>query len=465
MTRREFAAGLTPAVRTRRRSALRVESMRVGYEDYSYRTPMKWGGVVIHEATILNVHCTATVNTGRTIHGFGSMKMGNTWAFRTERLTYHQTLDLMKKLALRIGALTESCREFAHPIELNRMLAPLFQQAAAALGREEKLPEPVPELFTLVTACAFDAATHDAYGKANGLNCYRTYGADHLPYDLSRYLGPEFQGEYPDRYVLPRPVSSLPLYHLVGAADALTAAGLNRRANDGLPETLEEWIRREQLTHFKIKLLGTSADADVDRTIAVYRVAQETSKTGILRLSLDFNEMCPNVDYLIGVFRRIREKSPAAFDAIQYVEQPTSRDLRADRANTMHRAVRFKPVVIDESLTGYETFLLAREMGYSGVALKACKGQSESVLMAAAAQKFRMFRCVQDLTCPGASLVHSAGLAAHIPGVAAIEANARQFCPAANAAWVEKFPGLFRVRGGALRTGDLDKPGLSATAG
>ena len=75
-----------------------------------------------------------------------------------------------------------------------------------------------------------------------------------------------------------------------------------------------------------------------------------------------------------------------------------------------------------------------------------------------------MFRCVQDLTCPGASLVHSAGLAAHVPGVAAIEANARQFCPAANTAWVKRFPGLFKISDGILRTGDLDKPGLSAVS-
>ena len=73
--------------------------------------------------------------------------------------------------------------------------------------------------------------------------------------------------------------------------------------------------------------------------------------------------------------------------------------------------------------------MLARELGYTGAALKACKGQTQSLLLAAAAQKFGMFLCVQDLTCPGASLIHSAGLAAHIPGVAAIEANARQYFP------------------------------------
>ena len=47
--------------------------------------------------------------------------------------------------------------------------------------------------------------------------------------------------------------------------------------------------------------------------------------------------------------------------------------------------------------------------------------------MAAAAQKYQMFLCVQDLTCPGASFIHSAGLAAHVPGVAAIEGNSRQY--------------------------------------
>src|SRR5947208_11365871 len=128
----------------------------------------------------------------------------------------------------------------------------------------------------------------------------------------------------------------------------------------------------------------------------------------------------------------------------------------------MHEAARLKPVVIDESLTDLESLLLAREMGYTGAALKACKGQSQAVLMAAAAQKEKMFLCVQDLTCPGASLIHSAGLAAHVPGVAAIEANALQYCPAANAPWVERFPGIFRIRDGTMETGTLTGLGLSA---
>ncbi len=86
------------------------------------------------------------------------------------------------------------------------------------------------------------------------------------------------------------------------------------------------------------------------------------------------------------------------------------------------------------------------------------------MLMAAAAQKYGMFLCVQDLTCPGASLIHSAGLAAHVPGVAAIESNARQYCPAANKPWEKTHPGIFMVRDGTLATETLTGPGLSAVS-
>jgi hypothetical protein len=94
--------------------------------------------------------------------------------------------------------------------------------------------------------------------------------------------------------------------------------------------------------------------------------------------------------------------------------------------------------------------------------LKVCKVQTNALLVAAAAQKAKPFLCVQDLTCPGASLIHSAGLAAHIPGVLTIEANSRQYVPAANEPWVEKFPSIFKIHDGRLGTGALTGLGLGA---
>ncbi len=71
-----------------------------------------------------------------------------------------------------------------------------------------------------------------------------------------------------------------------------------------------------------------------------------------------------------------------------------------------------------------------------------------------------MFLCVQDLTCPGRSFLHSAGLAAHIGPVTAVEGNARQYCPAANAEWARRYPEVFTVKDGQIMTGGLDRVGL-----
>ena len=178
--------------------------------------------------------------------------------------------------------------------------------------------------------------------------------------------------------------------------------------------------------------------------------------------SLDFNERCRNVEYLLAFIRTLKERNPAAFARIQYIEQPTARDLAADRHNEMHQASALVPVVIDESLTGLDMLLLAREMGYTGVALKACKGQSQALLMAAAGQIHKMFLCVQDLTCPGSSFIQSAGLAAHVPGVVGIEGNAREYVPAANALWQKRFPGVFDIKNGRVATETITGLGLGA---
>lgn len=444
---------------------LRVKDVTIDYEDYRFRTPIKFGGVALDRATILNVRAVAETVAGKAARGFGSMPLGNIWAFPSRKLGYDDTLGAMKALTERVAKLTAAYPEPGHPVDLNHALEPQYLRAAEEVASERNLPEPIPKLATLVVASAFDAALHDAFGKAHGLNSYRTYGRDFMTHDLSHYLGERFRGEYLDRYVLKHPKPRMPLYHLVGALDPLTDADVTTRINDGIPETLPEWIRRDGLTHLKIKLNGDNLDWDVQRVVGVERVAAETQRgRGVDRwyYSLDFNEKCPNVGYLLEFLRQVQEQSPAAFERVQYIEQPTARDLKADRGNLMHEASKLRPVVIDESLTDLESLQLAREMGYTGAALKACKGQSQALLMAAAAQKEQMFLCVQDLSCPGASLIHSAGIAAHVPGVAAIESNSRQYYPIANKAWEGRFPGIFHIQDGMMETGILNRPGLSA---
>lgn len=452
-----------PAVVAPRPTDIRIVEVAHQFEDHRYRAPYQFGGRTVDRVTLLNVTCRVRTRNGREAWGFGSMTLGNAWAFPA--MGHDAGLGAMKALGAELRDVTAACDEHGHPIDLFRVLEPAYLRAAQTVSARQALPTPIPKLCTLVVASAFDAAIHDAYGKAFGVSCYQTYGPDFMGRDLSHDLGAAFTGEYLDRYVPAAPRQQIPVFHSVGASDPLDAGDVRTRLDDGLPNTLEEWIPRDGLNRFKIKLNGGDLAADYERVVRIDRIVnrvQATNRTSDWKYSLDFNEGCPNVGYLLDFLRRVRETTPSGFDRILYIEQPTARDLTKDRSNVMHEAARLRPIVIDESVTDLEALLLAREMGYTGVALKACKGQSQAMLIAAAAQKFGMFLCVQDLTCPGASLIHSAGIAARVPGNAGIEANARQFVPSANAAWEERFPGLFTIRGGAMQTGQLTGPGLGA---
>jgi L-alanine-DL-glutamate epimerase-like enolase superfamily enzyme len=470
LARREFLgmaalmAVSDPGVSARSATDVRIRSVEIGYEDFRYRVPFKFGGRASDRVTLLNVNCVVEGRNGRTAKGFGSMPLGNVWSWPSAQMTYDQTLQAMKDLATRIARVYRGIPEYGHPIDLTAIAEPAYLKVAQELAAS--LPEPIPMLCSLVTGSPFDAALHDAYGHYHQRSSYQLLSPEFLVNGLEHYLGPEFRGEHLSSYIRPRPQQKLPLYHLVGALDPITDSDIRQRVNDGLPETLSEWIRYNGLRRIKIKLAGNDMKWDIGRVAAVHLVANETQqKLGIAEwfYSLDFNEKCHDVGYVLEFIKRLEETAPGAFAHIQYIEQPTARDLAAHPDFDMHQASRLKPVVIDESLTGPDALLLAQRLGYSGAALKACKGISQSLLVAALAQKHKLFLCVQDLTCPGASLIESVGLAAHVPGVAAIEANARQYVPVANRGWEKKYPGIFEVKDGYVRCGALRGPGLGVS--
>jgi len=432
-------------------------------ERIEYRTPIKFGGRVVTDVVQLHVEVEVETAGGRRATGFGSMPMGNVWAWPTQSATAEQTLAAMVALGQQFVSAADSSGLVGHPLDITQTLALDHSKGAQEVVAGLGVPEPMPPLAQLVAASPLEAAIHDSFGRVYEQNSYNLLGPEWVNNDLGYYLSPDFKGEYLDRYTLREPKSRMPLYHLVGALDPLTESDVLTPVCDGLPETLGEWIAADGLTHLKIKLAGDDLPWDVERVLSIEKVACEVqSARGCADwcYSLDFNEKCRSVDYILEFLAQIQERSPAAFRRVQYIEQPTHRDLRAHPENRMHRAAQIKPVVIDESLIDFESLLLCRELGYTGVALKACKGQTEALLMGAAAQKYGMFLCVQDLTCPGRSFLHSASIAARLPTIAAIEGNGRQYCPAGNHGWAERYPTMFDVTDGTLGTSVLNGPGL-----
>ena len=440
-----------------------VVEAAVWTEPVPFRMPLKFGGRVVDQTKLINARVVLRGRDGRTAVGHGSMPVGNVWAWPSQSVDGPAAEAAMIAFAETVAAALPG-PAMGHAVDLMHAAIAGYGEHSEAVRRDRDLPESLPKLAQLVAASPIDAAVHDAYGRLHNRSSFAVLGPEYLSRDLSHYLDDRFVGQSLQPIASGEPSPTMPLYHLVGALDPLTEADVTERPGDGLPVTLEEWIAADGLTHLKIKLSGDDLDWDLDRVLAIDAIAQR-HRSDRWWYSADFNEKCPTAAALVGWLDRLEAASPRAYRRVQYLEQPTSRDLHAPSQSPMHEAAARKPVVIDESLVSYRSLLRARELGYSGVALKACKGQTEALLAAAAARHFGMFLCVQDLTCPGASFLHSASLAAHLPDVAAIEGNGRQYCPAPNAAWAPRYPGLFAITDGTVRTAELDGIGLGFDAG
>ena len=300
ITRRKvLPAVVAPFVATAaaRVSEIAVAEIRHSFENYRFRTPLKFGGAIMDKATLLNVDCEVRTRAGRTAKGFGSMPLGNVWAYPSKTMAPEQTLAAMRALAESISKVTGGCKEYGHPVDINVALEPEYLKAAAGISAQRKLDSPIPKLATLVVASPFDAAMHDAFGKVHGRNCYHTYGPEFMRHDLAHYLGAGVQGRV-----------SGPLHAARAEARAcrsitwsarsirLTTRTSASRLGDGLPETLAEWIAFNGLTHLKIKLNGDDLAWDVERVRArrTRRRRRPEPRAASRRwyYSLDFNEKC-----------------------------------------------------------------------------------------------------------------------------------------------------------------------------
>src|SRR5260370_38420353 len=97
---------------------IRINEVSFRFEDFLYRTPIKFGGTALDRATLVNVDCRVSTRAGKSARGFGSMPLGNVWSFPTKTLSYDQTLGAMKALAQKITGLMGDCKESSHPIDL-----------------------------------------------------------------------------------------------------------------------------------------------------------------------------------------------------------------------------------------------------------------------------------------------------------------------------------------------------------
>lgn len=446
-------------------SDIRVIKLEPYFKSDRFRTPLKFGKVIMEESTSLIVKATVENRKGNIAEGYGSMPLADKWAFPDPSIPSEKKLEAMKLIGERSCKLVEERwgSKYAHPIDIMLSLKSDILRIAKDVDREVGLKIGMPILGVLVSTSPIDAALHDSFGRVNGICSYDGYGPRYMEHDLSFYLGEEFRGRYISDYIRRDYSEKLPIFHLVGALDKLTKDEVDASdPRDGLPVSLEEWIERDGVFCLKVKLSGVDIDWDVKRTKAVAEIAHQTLKNmGIDRfyLSADANEMNRDPDATLEYLRKLRKASPLAFDRLLYLEQPIERDL-AHRMFSMKKVAEIKPVLADESIVDFKSFELALKLGWSGIAIKTCKWHSSSLIYIAKMEHYGIPYSIQDLTCPGLALIHSASLAARTNPIKGFEYNARQYLPFAYMEIQKRHESLFTVKDGFVKTDTLSPLGL-----
>lgn len=440
---------------------IRVKHVRATFTYEPFRTPLRLSGGLIEGCVYALVHLTVENRRGRTAEGIGGIFLSDLWAFPTTAISHDMKEAGMKQLVSELEAVVAANTEYMDPLMMVHVIQKELPGLSARVGRSLDLPVAIPELAGLVCLSPFDAALHDAWGKAHRASVFAMYTADFLNEDLSYYFGAPWRGRYPAAY-LGQKKRSCCIQHVVGIADLLTDRQAKEKEDelpaDGLPVSLEAWIERDGVNWFKLKTKGVDVDWDFDFIRSVYRTAvaklNAVGRREPVYIAIDPNEACPGPEPVVELLGKLRRDEPEVFRSLLYIEQPTSRDLARSDFN-MSAISSLKPVIVDESLYDLGNLALLESMGWSGVALKTCKGHSHALLAYCWARDKGRYITLQDLTNPGYAFAQAASLFGHLSlSVEALEFNSRQYAPFSRTEEQRAYDHLFRVCEGRIVLGE-----------
>lgn len=257
--------------------------------------------------------------------------------------------------------------------------------------------------------------------------------------------------------------SHIHVRHTVGLGDALDNRDLDgNRLNDGLPETLQEVIAAYGHTYFKLKISG-EVEADIARLKRSVVVIERMQPD--YRATIDGNEQFEDEAHLLAFLdafaatpelEKLRRR-------LLFVEQPIAR-ARAFSASVRKSAERVL-LEIDESDADIDAFVTARQLGYSGISSKSCKGFYRALINRARIARWngelgekRFFMSGEDLTTQSGIAVQQDLVLAGLIGATHVERNGHHFVDGmANApqheqdAFLVAHPDLYEKRLGRTR--------------
>ena len=339
------------------------------------RIPFDSGGQLLDEVLLAELSMDIQTSEGTRCTGRASDLLVPNWFERGDSTSYEEEAQALTRSAGQAADIATLLGQTAgaHPVfELWSVVH--SEHVGARIHRD---PDALVRGFGVALV---ERAMIDATCRAAGCSLDRALRSGLLGFSPRRLAG-EAAAWTPDR--LPASRTEIEVRHTVGVQDPLTEVELsgNGRNEDGLPESLQENVRRYGLRRFKIKLSG-ELDLDAGRLRDVARIIAGEAVVDA-RFTLDGDERYRDLDALAGLLEDLGTDPVARglIERLELIAQPLPRsetfDTEANRP--LGRLGRVAPVIIDEADTDPDAFRQAIALGYAGVGIKACKGVFRAV--------------------------------------------------------------------------------------
>jgi len=378
---------------------IKVVGTRAGIRNAFTRMPFRFGVITMRAAPVLTLAVEVEDESGRRATGYAADFLAFRWFDkRHDKSLADNCADLIRTVEVAGGLYLEAGRDGPKtPFRLFLETYPEIERVALA--------EDFNRLGASFGSSMLERGVIDALGRLAGKTLFALVRDDDLGIELGR-ITPGLAGRTVAEFLPGRPLARLHVRHTVGLVDPITAADVAEPVNDGLPETLEGYLRDDGVVYLKIKVSGALED-DLARLEAIADLLDRQNRQ--YHLSLDGNEQYRDLDGFLALIERMRGSARLErfFRRILFIEQPLERSVAMLPAvePALRALTELKPVIIDEADGWLTAFREAIALGYCGASHKNCKGVYKSLHNLALARvhnqrvgRDELFLSAEDLT-------------------------------------------------------------------
>jgi len=404
---------------------VRIKDVDFFVRNAPMRMPFRFGAVTLTASAVLHVRMQIEMENGQLASGWAADMLAPKWFDKDPDKSYEKNLrDLIEAAQAAAAVYLQIGAQAASAFDIWRAGYDAGIEWGDAHGLNRLTASNGPSLQ--------ERALIDAIGVGSGLSYHQMLLDNVLGLELGD-IHSELKGVRPADIVAAQPLTSVQVRHTVGLVDPIRRTDITEqdRLDDGLPQSLEEYVEHQGIRYLKIKI-GGDAKADYSRLADIAALLSEKEIT--YQATLDGNEQYGDMGALVGLLERVERELPTMYENLLYIEQPLDRAVALDEslAEDIAAVSARKPMLIDESDEELNTFKRAAALGYRGVSSKACKGLVKALANAALAQHLddgsgQYFISAEDLTNIAVvplhqDLVHVAAL-----GITHVERNGHHY--------------------------------------